>query len=234
MQDPAKFIPTPGATNRTHANEALLAKEFWTQTLQVTPTHGAKPTIMYVGTDSEVRIRTPCSIFNRPAKTIHTMTTLFQFTGETLQGPPLSLAEFQGKVVLVVNVASRCGFTSQYEGLEALHQKYAHRGLIVLGFPCNQFRSQEPGDAAEIASFCKINFGVTFPMFAKVDVNGPHTAPIFDFLKTEGRGILGTKKVKWNFTKFLVDRTGQNVERFAPTFKPENLHGHIEALLSAE
>jgi glutathione peroxidase len=168
------------------------------------------------------------------SQSIHTMTTLFQFTCETLQGSPLSLAEFQGKVVLVVNVASRCGFTSQYEGLEALHQKYAHRGLIVLGFPCNQFRSQEPGDAAEIASFCKMNFGVTFPMFAKIDVNGPQTAPVFEFLKNEGRGILGTKKVKWNFTKFLVDRTGQNVERFAPTFKPENLHGRIEALLSTE
>ncbi|MDF1839013.1 MAG: glutathione peroxidase [Planctomycetota bacterium] len=161
------------------------------------------------------------------------MTSLFDFTCTGLEGSPRDLSEFKGKVVLAVNVASRCGFTPQYGGLEALYTKFADQGFVVLGFPCNQFKGQEPGDSGEIETFCQSNFGVTFPMFAKVEVNGPNAAPIFQFLKAAGPGILGTKKVKWNFTKFLIDRSGTSVQRFAPTKKPEDLESAIEALLSS-
>ena len=131
----------------------------------------------------------------------------------------------------MVNTASKCGFTPQYEGLEALYQRFADRGFEVLGFPCNQFGAQEPGDADEIAQFCKVNFGVTFPLMEKVDVNGPDASPIFDWMKGEAKGLLGSKAIKWNFTKFLIDRDGQVVKRYAPTDRPESIAADIEALL---
>lgn len=160
-------------------------------------------------------------------------TSVYDFTVATLDGHPKALADYRGEVLLVVNTASKCGFTPQYAGLEALHRKYAGRGLRVLGFPCNQFGAQEPGDAAEIANFCSLTYDVDFPMFAKIEVNGPGAAPLYDFLKKEKRGLLGTEGIKWNFTKFLVDRQGQVKARFAPNVKPEALDGEIEKLLGA-
>lgn len=144
---------------------------------------------------------------------------------------PLSLDRWAGRVLLIVNTASKCGFTPQYEGLEALHRRFADRGFEVLAFPCNQFGAQEPGDAAEIANFCSLTYDVTFPVFAKIDVNGAAADPLFDRLKTAAPGVLGSKAIKWNFTKFLVDRSGQVVRRYAPTTKPEDLAADIEALL---
>ena len=146
-------------------------------------------------------------------------------------GSRADLAAHAGKVLLIVNVASHCGFTPQYEGLEALHRRYADKGFAVLGFPCNQFGAQEPGDAAEIASFCKLNYDVTFPLFAKIDVNGPDAAPIYQHLKKAAPGLLGSEAIKWNFTKFLVDRSGKVVKRYAPQAKPEDIARDIEALL---
>ena len=159
------------------------------------------------------------------------MTTIADFTVTTNRGEPLDLSEKLGMVLLVVNTASKCGFTPQYDGLEALHQRFADRGFEVLGFPCNQFGAQEPGDADEIAQFCKVNFGVTFPLMEKVDVNGPDASPIFDWMKGEAKGLLGSKAIKWNFTKFLIDRDGQVVKRYAPTDRPESIAADIEALL---
>lgn len=159
------------------------------------------------------------------------MGTMYDFLAKTLQGDEITLAEFSGHVVLVVNTASKCGFTSQYEGLEALYRKYKPKGFAVLGFPCNQFGQQEPGDATEIAQFCSRTYDVTFPMFAKIDVNGPDTHPLFAFLKVEGPGVMGTEGIKWNFTKFLVDRSGAVVSRFAPTTTPKELEAEIEKLL---
>ncbi|WP_333917239.1 glutathione peroxidase [Sphingomonas sp. LR60] len=146
-------------------------------------------------------------------------------------GAPVPLDQWRGQVLLIVNTASKCGFTPQYEGLEALHRRFADRGFAVLGFPCNQFGAQEPGDAAEIANFCSLTYDVTFPVFAKIDVNGAHAAPLFERLKAEAPGLLGTKAVKWNFTKFLVDRDGKVVRRYAPTTKPEEITADVEALL---
>ncbi|MDR6786739.1 glutathione peroxidase [Sphingomonas sp. BE138] len=146
-------------------------------------------------------------------------------------GQSVPLDRWRGHVLLIVNTASKCGFTPQYEGLEALHRRYAGRGFAVLGFPCNQFGAQEPGDAAEIANFCSLTYDVTFPVFAKIDVNGATADPLFERLKHEAPGVLGTKAVKWNFTKFLVDREGRVVRRYAPTTKPEELAADIEALL---
>ncbi len=157
--------------------------------------------------------------------------SIYDFSAETLDGKPAPLSDHQGKVVLIVNTASKCGFTPQYEGLEALWTKYQDRGLVVLGFPCNQFGAQEPGDAAEIASFCSLTYDVDFPMMRKIDVNGPATHPLYAYLKKAKKGVLGTEGVKWNFTKFLVDRRGEVAARFAPTVKPEDLEGAIEALL---
>ncbi len=134
-------------------------------------------------------------------------------------------------MLLIVNTASKCGFTPQYEGLEALHRKYAQRGLAVLAFPCNQFGAQEPGDAEEIANFCRLTYDVTFPVFAKVDVNGPAAAPLFQHLKQAAKGVLGSEAIKWNFTKFLVDRSGRVAARYAPTTKPEAIEADIERLL---
>jgi glutathione peroxidase len=153
----------------------------------------------------------------------------FQATG--IDGKDVPLSTYQGKVLLIVNVASQCGFTPQYAGLEALYEKYKEQGLVVLGFPCNQFGGQEPAADAEIKSFCETSFGVKFPLFAKVEVNGPQAHPLFQFLKKEKPGILGTTKIKWNFTKFLVDRTGKPVKRFAPTDKPEKIEEHVKRIL---
>lgn len=159
------------------------------------------------------------------------MSGIYDFYATTLDGHEQSLAEYKGKVVLIVNTASKCGFTPQYEGMEALYQEYGPRGLVVLGFPCNQFGAQEPGDAAEIASFCSLTYNVSFPMFAKIDVNGDNTHPLYRYLKSEKAGLLGTEGIKWNFTKFLVDKRGEVVERYAPATKPEELTKAIEALL---
>ena len=159
------------------------------------------------------------------------MASLYDYTAKTIEGRELNLSEFKGKVVLVVNTASKCGFTPQYEGLEALYKQYQDRGLVVLGFPCNQFGAQEPGNEAEIASFCSLKFNVSFPMFAKVDVNGAGTHPLYKFLKEEQPVLMGTEAIKWNFTKFLVDKSGKVVDRFAPQTKPADLTGAVEALL---
>ncbi len=156
----------------------------------------------------------------------------YDFTAHSLDGQPKPLADYRGKVLLIVNVASKCGFTPQYTGLEALQRKYAARGLEVLGFPCNQFGAQEPGDAAEIASFCSLTYDVSFPMFAKIEVNGDKADPLYTFLKHEKPGLLGTEAIKWNFTKFLIDRSGQVEKRYAPTVKPEELESDIEKLLA--
>lgn len=158
------------------------------------------------------------------------MTSIYDFSAKTLDGKDVSLGDWRGKVMLIVNTASKCGFTYQYQGLEALHRDYAARGLAVLGFPCNQFGQQEPGDAVEIANFCSLTYDVTFPMFAKIDVNGDNAHPLYTWLKTQKRGFL-ISRIKWNFTKFLVDRSGNVVARFGPTTKPEALRTAIEALL---
>ena len=159
------------------------------------------------------------------------MTAITDFTVTAADGSPLALDAYRGKVLLIVNTASKCGFTPQYEGLEALHRRYADRGFEVLGFPCNQFGAQEPGDAAEIANFCSLTYDVTFPVFAKIDVNGTHADPLFERLKADAPGVLGSKAIKWNFTKFLVDREGRTVNRYAPTTKPADIEKDIEALL---
>ena len=155
----------------------------------------------------------------------------YDFTAQTLDGQPAPLADHRGEVMLIVNTASKCGFTPQYTGLEALYRKYKDRGLMILGFPCNQFGAQEPGNADEIASFCSLTYDVSFPLMGKIDVNGPSAHPLYAWLKGEKKGILGTQGIKWNFTKFLVDRKGEVVERFAPTATPASLEGAIEALL---
>lgn len=159
------------------------------------------------------------------------MSFLAEFSAPDLTGEERSLAGYEGKVVLVVNTASKCGFTPQYKGLEALYQKYKDKGLEILGFPCNQFGKQEPGSSEEIGGFCERNFGVTFPLFAKVEVNGDNAHPLFNHLKQQAPGVFGTESIKWNFTKFLVGRDGKVVKRFAPKDKPESLESAIEALL---
>ena len=158
------------------------------------------------------------------------MTSVYDFSAKALSGKEVPLAEYRGRVLLVVNTASKCGFTPQYAGLEALHKKLSPNGLSILGFPCNQFGSQEPGSESEIGEFCALNYGVSFPMFAKVDVNGEAAHPLYKFLKDEKPGILWTRNIKWNFTKFLVDRAGKVVARFAPTKKPEYLEQPVAAL----
>lgn len=157
-------------------------------------------------------------------------TTFYEFNAKTLQGKEMSMEEFKGKTVLVVNTASQCGLTPQYEGLEKLYEKYKNDGLVILGFPCNQFGNQEPGDEKSISEGCLINYGVTFPMFSKVDVNGDSAHPIFKYLKSKLGGILGSR-IKWNFTKFLIDAQGRPVKRFAPITKPEALEKDIVKLL---
>jgi len=165
-----------------------------------------------------------------------TSETVYGFSADALDGRATSLSDFSGKVLLIVNTASQCGFTPQYAGLESLYRIYKDRGLEVLGFPCNQFGSQEPGTAEEIGTFCEQNYGVSFPMFAKIDVNGERTHPLYRFLKKEKPGLLGPLgggAIKWNFTKFLVDRNGRVVSRFASTTKPESLTKDIEHLLES-
>ena len=157
--------------------------------------------------------------------------SIYDYSAKTLTGQDVSLSDYRGQVILIVNTASKCGFTPQFEGLEALYRAYKDKGLVILGFPCNQFGAQEPGDAEEIASFCSLTYDVTFPMLAKIDVNGPSTHPLYAFLKKEQKGVLGTEGIKWNFTKFLIGRDGEVVERFAPTTKPEDLKVAVEALL---
>jgi glutathione peroxidase len=159
------------------------------------------------------------------------MSQLYELSARRLDGSEQSFASYKGKVLLIVNVASKCGFTPQYEGLEALWKKYQKKGLVVLGFPCNQFGAQEPGADAEIGAFCSLTYGVSFPMFAKVEVNGGDTHPVFEFLKSQAPGLLGIEMIKWNFTKFLVDREGKVSTRYAPATSPEDLAGDIEALL---
>jgi glutathione peroxidase len=157
--------------------------------------------------------------------------TVYDFSAQDITGAEVPLERFRGQVLLIVNTASKCGFTPQYEGLEKLHAELSGRGLAVLGFPCNQFGAQEPGDAAEIASFCKLTYDVDFPMFAKVEVNGPGAHPLYQWLKSQAKGLLGSSSIKWNFTKFLVDREGRVVKRFGSTTKPEAIRGAIERLL---
>ena len=157
--------------------------------------------------------------------------TIADFDATLANGETVSLADKAGKVLLIVNTASKCGFTPQYAGLEALWRKYRDRGFEVIGFPCNQFGHQEPGSAEEIGSFCQLNFGVSFPLMAKVDVNGAGAAPLYDWLKAQAPGVLGTRGIKWNFTKFLIGRDGKVVRRYPPTAKPERLERDIEALL---
>ncbi|WP_298670128.1 glutathione peroxidase [uncultured Sphingomonas sp.] len=159
------------------------------------------------------------------------MGAITDFEVKAADGGVAPLDTWRGKVLLIVNTASKCGFTPQYEGLEALHRKFGERGFEVLAFPCNQFGGQEPGDAAEIASFCSLTYDVTFPVFAKIDVNGPNADPLFERLKGDAPGLLGSKAIKWNFTKFLIDRDGRVVARYAPTTKPDDIAADIERLL---
>jgi glutathione peroxidase len=154
---------------------------------------------------------------------------LYDLSARAIDGSERKLDEYRGKLVLVVNVASKCGFTPQYEGLESLWQKYREKGLVVLGFPCDQFGHQEPGDERQIQSFCSTTYGVSFPMFAKIEVNGPNTHPVYEHLKSEAPGLLGTTSVKWNFTKFLVDRDGTVLKRYASTDTPKKIEADISA-----
>ena len=159
------------------------------------------------------------------------MTTAYDFSATDIDGAPKPLADYRGKVLLIVNVASQCGFTPQYTGLEKLARDYGDRGLVVLGFPCDQFGHQEPGNEAEIKNFCSLNYDVTFPMFAKIDVNGDKAHPLWKWLKEEKGGFLGIDAIKWNFSKFLVDRDGEVIKRYAPTDKPESIAKDIEKAL---
>jgi len=167
-------------------------------------------------------------------KMLETENTVFDFEAERLDGSPAKLADYRGRVLLIVNTASQCGFTPQYSGLEKIYRTYRDRGLVILGFPCNQFGAQEPGSAAEIGIFCEQNYGVSFPMFAKIEVNGENAHPLYRYLKKKKPGLLGPiggGSIKWNFTKFLVDRAGSVVARFAPNTRPESLATDLEKLL---
>ncbi len=159
------------------------------------------------------------------------MKNVFEFSAKNIKGQEVPLKEFQGKVLLIVNVASRCGYTPQYKGLEELYKKYRDQGFEVLAFPCNQFGAQEPGTSEAIENFCDITYKTTFPLFEKIDVNGSDAHPLYRFLKNEQKGILGTEMIKWNFTKFLVNREGQVVERFAPQKEPSDIEGEIKKLV---
>jgi glutathione peroxidase len=159
--------------------------------------------------------------------------SVYEFAAKTIEGKEVSLSNYKGKALLVVNVASKCGFTPQYEGLEKLYKDYKDKGLEILGFPCNQFGAQEPGTEADIQSFCSLTYGVSFPMFAKVDVNGSNAHPLYKYLTHEKPGILGTEAIKWNFTKFLIGKNGEPIKRYGSADKPESLTGDIEAALKA-
>ena len=160
------------------------------------------------------------------------MTAIYDINADSLNGAPVNLGQYQGQVLLIVNTASKCGFTPQYKGLEAVYQQFKDKGVVVLGFPCNQFGAQEPGQADEIGAFCEKNYGVTFPLFAKIDVNGDNAHPLFAKLKKDAPGILGTEGIKWNFTKFLIRKDGTVYNRYAPATKPEDLIADIEKLLA--
>jgi glutathione peroxidase len=160
------------------------------------------------------------------------MSNVYSFTANSLNGSPVDLAQYRGKVLLIVNTASKCGFTPQYQGLEAVYQQFRNQGVEVLGFPCNQFGSQEPGDAAEIGAFCEKNYGVSFPLFAKIDVNGDNADPLYKYLKHAAPGLLGSEGIKWNFTKFLIRKDGSVFKRYAPQTKPEELIDDIKRLLA--
>jgi len=159
--------------------------------------------------------------------------SLYQFSVKNINNEEVSLDVFKGKVLLIVNTASACGFTPQYEGLEKLYSKYKDQGFEVLGFPCNQFGNQEPGDEKEISSFCSLNYQTTFPLFSKIEVNGENTHPLYSYLKEQAPGVMGSKAIKWNFTKFLIDRTGTKIQRFASATKPEKMEDEIIKFLSA-
>lgn len=159
------------------------------------------------------------------------MNSIYDFSANTIDGNQQSLGAYKGQTLLIVNVASKCGFTPQYTGLEALYKKYHAQGLVVLGFPCDQFGHQEPGNEAEIKNFCSLTYAVSFPLFAKIDVNGENTHPLYKFLKNAGKGFLGTESVKWNFTKFLVDKNGHVTKRYAPTDTPEKIDKELALLL---
>jgi glutathione peroxidase len=162
-----------------------------------------------------------------------TPTTVYDFEAQQIGGKTVALSQFRGKPLLIVNTASACGFTPQFAGLEKLHETYWPKGLVVLGFPCNQFGAQDPGSNEEIASFCQVNYGVGFPMMAKIDVNGPQAHPLYQWLTAEAPGLLGSKAIKWNFTKFLVGKDGKVLKRYAPQDAPESLSKDIEAALAA-
>ncbi len=157
--------------------------------------------------------------------------SIYDFKVQDIKGNEHDMAEYKGKVLLIVNTASKCGFTPQFEGLQGLHSELGEKGLAVLGFPCNQFMNQDPADEDAISQFCSLNYGVDFPMFAKIDVNGSETHPLYRFLKKEATGVMGSEKVKWNFTKFLVNREGKVIRRYPPTTKPEAIRADIEKLL---
>ena len=161
------------------------------------------------------------------------MSSIYDFEAQQINGKDMALSQFKGKVMLIVNTASKCGFTPQFGGLEELHKSYASKGLVVLGFPCNQFGSQDPGADGEIAEFCQVNYGVSFPMMGKIDVNGPAAHPLYKWLSAEAPGLLGSKSIKWNFTKFLVGKDGQVIRRYAPTDKPADMTKDVEAALAA-
>jgi glutathione peroxidase len=159
--------------------------------------------------------------------------SIYDFKAAAINGNEADLTSYRGKVLLIVNVASKCGFTPQYTGLESLYEKYKDQGLVVLGFPCNQFGGQEPGSEAEILSFCNLQYGVSFPLFSKIDVNGANAHPLYTYLKSARPGILGTEAIKWNFTKFLIDRSGEPIRRYAPNDKPESIETDIQAALKS-
>ena len=160
------------------------------------------------------------------------MSSIYDFEARQINGQDIALSQFKGKVMLIVNTASQCGFTPQFGGLEELHKAYTGQGLVVLGFPCNQFGAQDPGADGEIAEFCQVNYGVSFPMMGKIDVNGPAAHPLYKWLSSEAPGLLGSKAIKWNFTKFLVGKDGQVIRRYAPTDKPADLAKDVEAALA--
>lgn len=157
---------------------------------------------------------------------------IFKFEVQNIKGNATPLSEFQGKVMLIVNTASKCGFTPQFKGLEKLYQSYKDQGLVILGFPCNQFLNQDPGSNAEIGEFCSLNYGVSFPMFGKVEVNGENAHPLYKFLKSEQKGLLGSEAIKWNFTKFLVDQNGKVLKRYAPNTEPKDIEADIKKLVA--
>ena len=162
------------------------------------------------------------------------MTSVYDFSAEKLEGGTQPLDEYRGKVLLIVNTASKCGFTPQFEGLEKVFEQYKAQGLVVIGFPCNQFASQDPGSNSEIGEFCQRNYGVSFPMMAKIDVNGADAHPLYKYLSKEAKGLLGTEAIKWNFTKFLIGRDGRVLDRYAPTTKPEDMRADIVKALAAQ